>query len=205
MQILIMGCGRVGSRLAEVLIDNGEDLVILDQDPDNLELVSHLDCTKIQGMPLETVILEKAGISNVDAVLCLSDNENMNVMVGQIAVKLYNVPQVIVRIYNPENETVYQALGLQTICSTSMTLEKAMQVLGFSQSEDLTSVLGYPVRYDLREVTESWDGVTVDEVERKLKCNVLAIANSDSLKLVTRDYVFSAGEHVVLVTLPVEE
>ena len=204
MEIMIIGSGRVGTNLAEVLIETGEDLIILDHNPDNLLNVAHLNCTKVQGMPLETSVLEKAGIGNVDAVLCVSDNENMNVMVGQIAAKLYNVPKVVVRIFNPENETVYQALGLQTICSTSMTMERALSVLGFSQSADLTSVLGYPVRYDLREVTDSWTGATVAEVERKLKVHVLAVASDDNFQLVSRDFVFSEGQHVILVSLPDE-
>ncbi len=205
MEIMIVGAGRVGSNLAEILMDAGEDITIVEANPENLAKVAHLDCTQIQGVPIERAVLEKAGIQNVEAVLCMTDNENMNVMVGQIAVKLYNVNQVIVRIFNPGNETAYQALGLQTICSTSMTLAKTLSVLGLSQSEDLTSVLGYPIRYDLREVTASWEGKTVAEVEQRMKLHVLAIASDDMLRLVARDYVFTRGEHVILVTLPDED
>lgn len=205
MEILIVGCGRVAANLAEILIESGEAISIIDDSPDNLLNVAHLDCTKVEGMPLETSVLEKAGIGNVNAVLCISNNENMNVMVGQMASRLYNVDQVVVRIFNPENEPVYQALGLQTICSTSMTMDSILSVLGFSQSSDNTSVLGYPIRYDLREVTDSWNDVTVSEVEKQLKVHVLAVAEENALRLVSRDYRFKSGEHVVLVSLPEEE
>lgn len=205
MEILLIGCGRVGANLAEFLLESGDAVSIIDDNPENLLRVAHLDCTKVEGVPLETSVLEKAGIGNVDAVLCVSNSENVNVMVGQMASRLYNVPQVAVRIFNPENEVIYQALGLRTICSTSMTMYSVLDFLGFSQSSDRTTVLGYPVQYDLREVTESWDGVTAAEVEKKLKLHVLAVAEENSLQLVSRDYRFSAGEHVILVSLPEEE
>lgn len=205
MEILIVGCGRVGANLAEILIESGEAISIVDDNPDNLLNVDHLDCTKVEGMPLEISVLEKAGINNVDAVLCISNSENMNVMVGQMASKLFNVERVAVRIFNPENEAVYQALGLQTICSTSMTTESILGFLGFTQSSDYTTVLGYPIRYDIREVTDSWVNATVADVEEQLKLHVLAIAEPDSLRLVSRHYRFRRGEHVVLVSLPEED
>ncbi len=204
MEILIIGCGRVAADLAEILLQSGEAISVIAKDAEELLNIDHLDCSKTRGVPLDMRVLEKAGIKNVDAVLCISDNENINVTVGQMAHKIYGIGQVIVRIFNPENEAIYQALGLVTVCSTSMTTEKILGYLGFSQAADQTSVLGYPIRYDLRQVTESWHEVTVAEVEKKLKVHVLAVAEENSLKLVSRDYRFSEGEHVILVSLPEE-
>lgn len=205
MEILIVGCGRVGANLADILIDNGEAVSIIEQNPDNLLNAEHLDCSKLEGMPLDINVLEKAGISNVDAVLCISDNENMNVMVGQMAMKLFDVRHVAVRIFNPANEAAYQALGLRTICSTTMTIESVLAFLGFSQTSDQTNILGFPVRYDLREVTESWIGVSVAEVEKQLKLHVAAVIEDEALRLVSRDYHFAGGEQVVLLSLPEED
>lgn len=201
MDIMIIGADRVGRRLAEQLVDLGEDIIVVDADAEKLSQLEHLNCTKIQGVALEPDVLEKAGIKDVNAVICASDNENMNVMVGQMILTLYQVDKVIVRIEYSSNENLYQAMGLQTVCSTSMVIESFLQNLGFTPSRDVTSVLGYPVVYDLREVTESWDGVSVDELERKLRAHVLAVEDGDSLALVTRDYRLHKNQNIVLVSL----
>lgn len=205
MDILIIGTGRVGSNLAEELLELGENVIVLEQDSLLLENVSHLDCVKVQGIPLENSVLEKAGVQNVDAVLCVSDSETMNVMVGQICLDVYSIPKVIVRIFNPDNEGSYLAMGLETICSTSMTKEKAMHVLGFTEAQDSTTVLGYPIQYTLEEIDEKSAGIHVFEYEHLNRVHILAVVSHEELKLVTRDYLLRTDEELVLVSLPMEE
>lgn len=205
MEVLIIGSGRVGSTLAKELIDLGIEVIILDSKKENLDKVEKLDCSKVLGMPLDTEVLEKAGVQSVSAVLTVSDNENLNVMVGQICQKIYGVKKVVVRIYNPENEASYQSLGLETICSTSMTMHKAMESLGLSIASDSTNIVGFPVEYQVREVTKDWAGFEVWEVEEKTKQHILAIIDANEMKLVKRSYVFQEGDFVVLVSLVKED
>lgn len=205
MEVLIIGAGRVGQNLARELIELGTEIIVLDSSSENLSQLKDLDCPKIEGMPLETSVLEKAGVERVSAVLCVSNNENMNVMVGQICHKLYNVPKIIVRTFNPENQDIYRFLGLETICSTSMTKQRVLETLGFHATKDKSTILGFPVHYTLQRVYASWEGQTVSEVEANTKRHVLAVMNGDELKLVSRNYKFQLGEQVVFVSLPQEE
>ena len=131
MEVLLIGAGKVGANLAEELIDAGEDVIIIEQNPEILQNLDHLDCTKIEGMPIDIDVLESAGIRSVDAVACVSDNENMNVMAGQLIKNIYDKEKVIVKIENPANESMYQAMGLQTVCTTSMIIGAVLQNLDY--------------------------------------------------------------------------
>lgn len=202
MEVLLIGAGKVGANLAEELIDAGEDVIIIEQDPEVLQNLDHLDCTKIEGMPIDIDVLESAGIRSVDAVACVSNNENMNVMAGQLIKNIYDKEKVIVKIENPANESMYQAMGLQTVCTTSMIIGAVLQNLDFVISSDITSVLGHPIKYDLRQLTEAWEGVTVNTLEHELGVHLLAVVKGNKIALVGRDYILSANESVIVVSLP---
>lgn len=201
MNIIIVGCGRVGSHLARLLLENGEEIAIIESQAELLRQVQELDCPKILGKPLDSAILEKAGIMQADALLCVSDSEAMNVMVGQMADRLYHVPRILVRIFYPENELVYQSMGLQTMCSTAMTIQRAMDLLGFQPADDLTTIFGFPVQYELRRVSTSWAQHSVDEVESHFHLHVVGVVAGDRFRLIRRDHVFSVGETVLLLRL----
>ena len=205
MEIMIIGTGKVGTNLAEALIDAGETISIIEPSADKLLNVQHIDCTKVQGVPFEIDVLERAGIKNVDAVVCVSDNENSNVLVGQMVKNIYDIEKVIIRISNPNNESIYQAMGLQTVSTTTMTIERVLFNLGFAPSTDLTTILGYPIAYDLRRITDNWDGVTVNELERNLGVHILAVLDGKKLNLVARDYVLKENQEVIIVSLPEQD
>ncbi len=201
MDILIIGADTVGVNLAEELSRSGDNVVVVDRDAEKLLALDYLDCTTILGVPLELEVLEEAGVKSVDAVACVTESENMNVMLGQMIKKIYNKEKVLVQISNPENESIYQAMGIETICSTTMIIEKILSSMGYSASGDMTTILGFPVFYNLRKVTAEWDGSKVSEIEKMLEVHILAVAFQGSLSLVTGDYRVKSGENLVILSL----
>lgn len=133
MHILLIGCGRSGRHLAEILTDAGIDLIVIDENENNLQALADLDVICIQGVPIDTDILEQAGIENAAAVIAMDNRENINIMCCQIARTLYKIEHVIARTYTPSNEEFYHRLGIATICSTELTVAHALRVLGFSE------------------------------------------------------------------------
>ena len=131
MHILMIGCGRSGRHLAELLLQAGLELVLIDEDPAHLATLDDLNAVQIQGHPIDIEILEKAGIQDAAAVIALDDRENINIMCCQIAHKLYGIQHVIARTFTPENENFVHSLGLSTICSTNLTVNRALSTLGF--------------------------------------------------------------------------
>ncbi len=130
MNVLIVGCGKVGCRLAQMLAADGHDVSVVDESEDNLR---HLgtDFTGFTtcGLPIDRDTLLRAGIESCEAVACVCAEDNVNIMVGQIAKEIFGVKNVLVRIYDVEREAVYSDLGLSTFCPTNLNAAVAFDAL----------------------------------------------------------------------------
>jgi trk system potassium uptake protein TrkA len=124
MYIIVIGCGKVGSKFAEILSDEGHDVVIVDNDSNALKLLSNkFNGIRVTGVPIDQDVLKQAGIENADIVAAVTPDDNVNVMVCQVAKEIFNVPKVIARIYNPSREHVFREFGIETICPTELTVK----------------------------------------------------------------------------------
>jgi trk system potassium uptake protein TrkA len=121
MKVIIMGCGRVGARLASLLDEDGHDVTVLDNDTYSFRrLPASFGGTALFGNGTDEEALKKAGIEDVDIFVAMTQGDNRNVMSCQIAKHVFNVPRVMCRIYDPLREEMYAALGLETISPTKI-------------------------------------------------------------------------------------
>lgn len=124
MYIIIAGCGKVGSGLANMLSKQGHDVVVIDFDEKAFhKLDDDFNGLKIAGVPFDQDVLKKAGVDKADAVAAVTPEDNVNIMVSQTAKDIYGVPRVLARIYNPSRERVFHQFGLETICPTNLSVE----------------------------------------------------------------------------------
>lgn len=116
MYIIIAGCGRTATSLAEEFLDEGHDLVILDSDINRLEsLGSGLNATRILGVEYDIDILKEAGIEQADLFLGLTRNDSINITSCQIAKKIFNVNKVIAKVADINKEHIYKLLNIDYI------------------------------------------------------------------------------------------
>ena len=121
MNVVIMGCGRVGAQLAALLDEGGHKVTILDTDTYSFRrLPSSFKGTPLVGDGTDDESLKKAGIEEADAFVAVTQGDNRNVMAAQIAKDVFNVPKVVCRIYDPLREELYHTLGLETISPTKI-------------------------------------------------------------------------------------
>ena len=121
MNVVIMGCGRVGAQLAALLEEDGHKVTILDRDTYSFRrLPSAFKGTPLVGDGTDEESLKKAGINEADAFVAVTQGDNRNVMAAQIAKDVFNVPKVVCRIYDPLREELYHTLGLETISPTKI-------------------------------------------------------------------------------------
>ena len=121
MKVIIMGCGRVGARLAGLLDADGHSVTILDTDAYSFRrLPPEFDGTALIGNGINEEALKKAGIEEADAFVAVTQGDNRNVMATQIAKHIFNVPKVICRIYDPLRQELYSTLGLETFSPTTI-------------------------------------------------------------------------------------
>ena len=121
---MIMGCGRVGARLAAVMDEEGHEVTVLDNDTYSFRrLPSSFGGTALYGNGIDEEALKKAGIEEADVFVALTQGDNRNVMSCQMAKHIFNVPRVMCRIYDPLREEMYGALGLETISPTKVFVQ----------------------------------------------------------------------------------
>ncbi len=119
MNVIILGCGRIGSTLASNMFRNGHDVTIIDRKSDAFRrLSSDYGGSKIVGNGTDNELLRKANIQNADAFVAVTNGDNTNIMAVQIAKVTFNVPKVIARLYDPIRAYAYKQLGIETICTT---------------------------------------------------------------------------------------
>ena len=119
MFIMIMGCGRVGARLARMLDEGGHEVTIMDIRSSQFgRLGSEFGGTTILGNGIDQEVLKRAGIERADAFVAATQGDNRNIMASQIAKHILGVKRVVTRIYDPLRSDTFATMGLQAISPT---------------------------------------------------------------------------------------
>lgn len=131
MRIVILGCGRVGARLATALDKEGHQVSLVDRNPDAFRrfLDESFGGQVVVGIGIDEDVLRRAGIEQADVFVAATDLDNVNAMAGQIVQHIFGVPKVIARMYDPFREELYHAIGLTTVCPTTEGARKLKQML----------------------------------------------------------------------------
>lgn len=117
--IVIIGCGRLGSYLANNLSRAGHGVVTVDIDNTTFSKLSQeYSGFRIEGDATELAVLKEAKVDEADLLVSTTLDDNVNLMVAQVAKTEFKVPRVLARVFEPRRDTVYKTLGIETICPT---------------------------------------------------------------------------------------
>jgi trk system potassium uptake protein TrkA len=120
MKAIVIGCGRVGSAVALELDRSGWDVTAVDEREEALSrLGENWAGGFVVGHGMDAKLLREAGIEEAHAVVVATNGDNTNIIVGQVAQKLYGIDCVVVRILDPARAEFYASRGLRTVCPTS--------------------------------------------------------------------------------------
>jgi trk system potassium uptake protein TrkA len=194
--IIIAGCRKVGSNLAIELSQRYHDVVVIDSDPENFDLLgSGFNGLTITGMPIDEDVLRSAGIENADALAAVSNDDNMNVMISQVATNLFHVPRVITRVYDPEREIVFNKIGLTTICPTTLAVEKIREFLESAESLEKHLFRGTGIDFNYIRPGKNLVGKLVKTVNNK---HVFGLIRNGQFTLGSPDLRIEENDTVVL-------
>jgi len=130
MNVVILGCGRLGAKLAQMLDSEGDAVTVVDPSSDSFtRLGPRFRGRTIVGVGIDEDVLRRADIEQADAFVALSDGDNTNIMASQVAQNIFKVPKVVSQIKDPIREDTYHLLGLETICPTTIGAEVMKEVL----------------------------------------------------------------------------
>jgi trk system potassium uptake protein len=121
MKVIIMGCGRVGARLANMLDAEGHSITVMDVNSYSFRrLPAGFKGKALVGNGIDEEALKKAGIEQADIFVAVTQGDNRNIMAAQIAKHVYGVKKVLCRIYDPLRQELYEGLGLESISPTTI-------------------------------------------------------------------------------------
>lgn len=166
MNILVIGCGKVGSSLAIELGGRGHDVSVVDQNAENFDaLQRNFNGFTTNGVPIDQEVLKKAGIENCDALAAVTPDDNVNLMVAQMAKELYKVPKVLVRISDPKRGKVFFQYGLHIICPTSLTVGAMCDVLYEEDEEQILTIGAHTFSFEIINLPRELIGKKPSEIE----------------------------------------
>lgn len=121
MNIIIVGCGRGGSRLGRRLAESGNRVAVIDSDRASFNrLGPNFQGSTYQGSGLDQEVLTRAGVASADIVYAMTGGDNRNLMVAQLVKIQFNVPRAVARLHDPVRAEKYHELGLETLCTTTV-------------------------------------------------------------------------------------
>lgn len=176
MQIVILGCGRVGSQLANLLSLEGHKVTIIDNNPKAFsKLGKSFKGSTVTGFGFDKEILEKAGIEHADAFASVTEGDNRNIVSALIAKREYRVPIVVARIYDPLRALVYKKLGITTISPTTWGANKIREIICHSDILSQMSLGNGEVEIVEVEINTNLAGFTSDKINVPGEIMVLSI------------------------------
>lgn len=127
---VIIGCGRLGANLANTLSNGGENVLIMDESKNSFRrLASNFGGLSVVGNGTDLDELREAQLQQATAVIAVTNDDNTNIMIAQIARDVFHVEHVIARLYDPECESVYQEFGIDTICPSVLSAKEIDKLL----------------------------------------------------------------------------
>jgi trk system potassium uptake protein len=128
--MVIVGCGRLGAQLANELSGQGHSVVVIDRNEARFaNLSAEFSGFKVVGDAVELEVLRSAKVGQATCFLATTNQDNINLMLAQVAKIVFNVPLVIARIFDPSREPVYRRLGIQTISPTQLSAQAFLRAI----------------------------------------------------------------------------
>ena len=150
MRVIIVGCGRVGARVAAALDQRGENVTVIDISARSFSrLPASFKGETVRGNGTDEDIMRSAGAEQADIVMALTDGDNRNALAAQLAKHRFGTPRVIAKINDPLRGEAYRALGLETICRT-IILGDALVTAALEGPEATNGLVEAPTAQPLR-------------------------------------------------------
>lgn len=195
MYFIIAGCMTIGASLAQTLSEENHDVVVIDSDPKNLEaLGTGFNGVTVTGVPMDEDVLRNAGIQQADALAAVTRDDNMNIMIAQVAQGLFHVPRVIARLYSPESERVFREMGLTTVCPTSLAVKRIREMLLPGTVRAEAAIAGTRVRFRTAPAPRQFVGRQMSALRDQ---RVMGIIRSNAFTLAEPETVIHPGDLLV--------
>lgn len=201
MRYIIIGCGRMGSGLAQTLSLRGHSVTVVDKNPSAFErLGPSFKGQTVVGVGFDRTVLIKAGIERADGLAAVTESDEANVVAARLASQIFRVPKVVARLYDPRKAEIYRRLGLQTISTTTWGIHRIANLLSYTHVGTTTSISAELDLVEI-EVPPLLVGRPVRDLSVPGEIRVIAIVRAGKSFLCGPDTLFEQGDLVELAVL----
>ncbi|MGI6216655.1 MAG: potassium channel family protein [Coriobacteriales bacterium] len=201
MNIIVVGCGSVGSRLARLFSDNGHNVVIIDRDQRALaKMGSNFNGRMLSGVGYDEQVLMEAGVEEADVVAAVTNLDNANLMVAEVSSKLFGVKHTIARLHNADRESAYSQLGIDYVCGTSLVAEEIFSKVLAGHGSHIDTFGEFEIlKFSLNLTSIRRKTVKVAELERDHDIRIIAFERRDgsASSIPTKDSILYQGDSVL--------
>lgn len=200
--VIVVGSGRVGSRLANMLSENGDNVCVIDKHAEAFaNLGKSFNGSTVQGLGFDEDTLIKSGVDECDVLAAVTSFDNTNLMVAEVGSRLFGVPHVIMRLDNPDHERAYMQLGFDYVCGTSLVAEDIFSKIVSGHGSHVDTFGEFEVlRFSLDLSSTEKKTIRVSELERDHDVRVIAFERGDgsASSIPTSDSVLYEDDMVMI-------
>lgn len=200
MNVVVLGCGRVGSGLARALDERGATVAVVDRDRESFRrLPERFTGRAVLGNVIDPEVLEQAGIADATAVAAVTSGDNSNIVAARIARETYEVESVVARIKDPGRAEIYQRLGIPTVATVTWTVDRVLRHLAPHQLDvEWSHPLG-GVQLVERALPTHWAGRSLDALLGDDGYRLAVVTRAGKPKLASRGLIGQEGDILHLV------
>ncbi len=195
MKVIIIGCGRLGTELANRLYRQGHEVSVVDNTASAFNnLPADFEGRLIEGDALNRDVLHRAGMEHAEALAAVTSQDSLNLAVGHIARSVYNVNTVIARNYSPLNRSLFEVFGLQVVSSTSWGAQRIEEMITHPEVRTVFSAGNGEVEIYEIIVPPEWNQRTLKELLSGQSCSVVAVTRAGKAFIPSPETVFRTGD-----------
>jgi len=203
MKIIVMGCGRVGSQVSQLLVGLGHEVIVIDHDANAFgRLGPDFKGRIVRGIGFDRNTLLEAGIETAEAFVAASSSDNANIIAARIARNFFHVPRVVARLYDPLRAEIYQRLGLTTISTTGWGAERIVEVVTHTDLDVIHVFQDGGTSLIRVEIPARLNGYQVIQMNIPGEVMVVAITRDNQTFIPVSGTEFHEGDVVYLAVLP---
>jgi trk system potassium uptake protein TrkA len=199
MKIIIIGCGRVGAGLAQIMSRSSHKVTVVDSDPVAFErLGPAFKGQVVPGICFDRNVLMKSGIEKADALAAVTASDEANLITARLARQVFHVPRVAARVYEPRKAEIYQRLGIQTISPVAIGTNRLANLISYAHLEASASLGDGQVSIVEVDIPRLFIGREVSALSIPGKFQIMAITRNSRTFLPREGAVFQKGDIVHL-------